>query len=155
MATLNFNASAIDTTSHDPIPSGTYEAVITGSEIKPTKAGNGTGINITFEIISESARGRKVWEWINYQHPNQEAQRIGQQTLATICKAVGVAQLNETEQLHNIPLMITVGIDKNDATRNVIRGYAAKAGAQAAPAAAPAATPATGAAATGAAPWAR
>jgi len=155
MATINFNASAIDTTSHDSVPSGTYEAVITGSEIKPTRAGTGTGINLTFEILSEGAKGRKVWEWINYQHPNQEAQRIGQETLAKVCKAVGISQLNETEQLHNIPLMITVGIDKNDATRNVIKGYAPKQAAQAAPAATPAATPATGAAATGAAPWAR
>ena len=152
MATLNFNASAIDTTSHDPIPSGTYEAVITGSEIKPTKAGNGTGINLTFEIVSESAKGRKVWEWINYQHPNQEAQRIGQQTLATICKAVGIAQLNETEQLHNIPLMITVALDKDDQTRNVIRKYAAKPRVGQPSAATETAAPAS---ATGSAPWAR
>ena len=155
MATLNFNASAIDTASHDPIPAGTYEAVITATEIKPTRSANGTGINIPFEILSGGAKGRKVWEWINYQHPNQEAQRIGQQTLATICKVVGIAQLNETEQLHNVPLMITVGFDRNDATRNVIRGYAAKSGAQAAPSAVPAASPAAVAAGAGAAPWAR
>lgn len=155
MATLNFNASAIDTASHDPIPAGTYEAVITATEIKPTRSANGTGINITFEILSGGAKGRKVWEWINYQHPNQEAQRIGQQTLATICKVLGIAQLNETEQLHNVPLMITVGLDRNDATRNVIRGYAAKSSSQAAPSAAPAASPAACAAGTGAAPWAR
>ena len=155
MATLNFNASAIDTASHDPIPAGTYEAVITATVIKPTRSANGTGINITFEILSGGAKGRKVWEWINYQHPNQEAQRIGQQTLATICKVLGIAQLNETEQLHNVPLMITVGFDRNDATRNVIRGYAAKPGAQAAPSAVPAASPAAVAAGAGAAPWAR
>ena len=77
------------------------------------------------------------------------------QKTATICKVVGIAQLNETEQLHNVPLMITVGFDRNDATRNVIRGYAAKSGAQAAPSAVPAASPAAVAAGAGAAPWAR
>ena len=151
MATISFNAAEVQPSSFDALPAGTYEAVITATEIKPTRSANGTGINITFEILSGGAKGRKVWEWINYQHPNQEAQRIGQQTLATICKVLGIAQLNETEQLHNVPLMITVGFDRNDATRNVIRGYAAKSGAQAAPSAVPAAV----AAGAGAAPWAR
>ena len=152
MAQLNFNAAEIDTTSRDAIPSGTYEAVITDSEMKATKNGLGMGINLTFEIISDGpAKGRKVFVWINYEHPKVEAQRIGREELASLCKAVGVANLTDTNQLHNLPLLVTVGLDKNDSTRNVIKKYAAKA------VSASSATQQTQhpAAATGAAPWAR
>ena len=149
MAQLNFNAAEIDTTSRDAIPSGTYEAVVTDSEMKATKNGLGMGINLTFEIISDGpAKGRKVFVWINYEHPKVEAQRIGREELASLCKAVGVSNLTDTNQLHNLPLLITVGLDKNDSTRNVVKKYAAKA----APSVQPAQRPA---AATGAAPWAR
>ena len=46
--------------------------------------------------------------------------------MAKICKAVGVSNLTATEQLHNIPLMITVALDKNDTTKNVVKSYKAK-----------------------------
>ena len=145
MAQLNFNAAEIDTTSRDAIPSGTYEAVVTDSEMKPTKSGSGVGINLTFEILSEGpAKGRKVFVWINWEHPNQKAQQIGREELASLCKALGIASLTDTAQLHNLPLMITVGLDKNDNTRNVVKKYAPKA--------APAAAKPQ---ASGAAPWAR
>ena len=124
MAQLNFNASEIETSSHDPIPAGNYEAVVAASEMRPVKSGNGMGINLTFEIVSEGpAKGRKVWTWINYQHPKADVQRIGQEELARLCKAVGIANLTDTEQLHNIPLIISVGVDKNDSSRNVIKRY--------------------------------
>ena len=153
MASLSFDATSIDTSSHDPIPAGVYEALITESEIRATRAGNGKGINFTFEILSGPHKGRKVWAWINFQHPNQEAQRIGQEELARICKAVGVGKLEDTAQLHNLPMMITVAIVKDDQSRNVIRNYQAKEGA--APAQTAAAPASSGAAASGDAPWKR
>ncbi len=151
MAQINFNAAEIETTSRDAIPTGTYEAVVTDSEMRATKSGLGMGINLTFEILTEGpAKGRKVFSWINYEHPKVEAQRIGREELASLCKAVGVTELNDTAQLHNLPLMITVGIDRNDPTRNVVKKYAAKA------APAPAAQAAQKSPqAVGAAPWAR
>ena len=149
MAQLKFNAAEVDTTSRDAIPSGTYEAVVTDSETRATKNGNGMGLNLTFEILSEGPdKGRKVFAWINYEHPKVEAQRIGREELASLCKAVGVTELEDTVQLHNLPLLITVGLDRNDPTKNVIKAYKAKPasaaqGAHKSPQAA------------GAAPWAR
>lgn len=154
MAMIDFDATQIDTTSHDPVQPGTYEAVITESEIRPCRSGAGRGINLTFEILSEPAKGRKVWSWINYIHPKQEAQRIGQEELARLCRAVGVGKLGDTVQLHNIPVMITVAIDKDNPTRNVIKKVAPKASVAAPAASVP---PAAQAAApvAGSAPWAR
>ena len=149
MAQLKFNAAEVDTTSRDAIPSGTYyEAVVTDSETRATKNGNGMGINLTFEILSDPAKGRKVFAWINYENQNAKAQQIGREELASLCKAVGVTELEDTVQLHNLPLVITVGVDRNDPTKNVVRAYKAKAAQTQQPAQKPPQ-------ASGAAPWAR
>ena len=149
MAQLKFNAGEVDTTPRDAIPSGTYEAVVTDSETRATKNGNGMGINLTFEILSDGpAKGRKVFAWINYENQNAKAQQIGREELASLCKAVGVTELEDTVQLHNLPLVITVGIDRNDPTKNVIKAYKAKAAQTQQPAQ-------KSSQASGAAPWAR
>ncbi len=168
MATISFNAAEVQPSSFDAIPAGTYEAVIANSEAKPMKSGNGLGFNFEFEIISGNYKGRKVFSWITFEHrTSQDAQRIGREQLSAICRAVGVTQLNDTVQLHNLPMMITVALDKNDPTRNVIRAYKAKRGAtgngaqgtasgQQQGAGAPqGATAAQGATGTQGAPWAR
>ena len=104
------------------------------------------------EIISGDCKGRKVFAWITFEHrTSPDAQRIGREQLSAICRAVGVTQLNDTAQLHNLPMLITVAIDKSDPTRNVIKSYKPKKSA----AAAPAQQQPAAAAAGGAAPWAR
>ena len=156
MATISFNAAEVQPTSCDAPPPGSYEAAVTNSESRPMKSGNGMGFNFEFEIISGNFKGRKVFVWITFEHrTSPQAQQIGREQLSALCRAVGVTQLNDTVQLHNLPLMITLGIDKNDPTRNVVKAYKAKGGASGA------ATPTTsvqqqaGAAAGGTAPWAR
>jgi len=151
MATISFNAAEVQPSSFDALPAGTYEAVIANSEAKPMKSGNGMGFNFEFEIISGDCKGRKVFSWITFEHrTSPDAQRIGREQLSAICRAVGVQQLNDTAQLHNLPMTITVAIDKNDPTRNVIKSYKPKKSAAAAPA-----QQSGGSAAGGAAPWAR
>ena len=52
MSTINFNANEVEpSTGYDPIPAGKYQAVITESEMKPTKTGNGQYLQLEFEII--------------------------------------------------------------------------------------------------------
>ena len=156
MAQLNFNAAEIDTTSRDAIPSGTYEAVVTASEMRATKNGLGMGINLTFEILSEGpAKGRKVFAWINYENASAKAQQIGREELASLCRAVGVTELDDTVQLHNLPLLITVGLDRNDPTKNVIKAYKPKAGNREQGTGNGGSTASVPKTASGAAPWAR
>ena len=134
MATISFNAAEVQPSSFDALPAGTYEAVIANSEAKPMKSGNGMGFNFEFEIVSGTMQGRKVFVWITYEHrTSPDAQRIGQEQLSAMCRAVGITQLNDTAQLHNLPMLITVALDKKDPTRNVIKSYKAKAAATSAP----------------------
>ena len=141
MALIEFDASGVSMTPREPVAPGTYEAVVADSEIRPTRSGAGEGLNLTFEIVSGEQKGRKVWTWINIRHPNPTAQKIGEEELARLCFAVGVTRLSDTAQLHDRPLMITVAIDRDDPTRNVVRGYRAKEG--------------VAAASAGGAPWKR
>lgn len=162
MATFSFNASTVQPQdSFSPIPAGDYIAQVTDSTLKPTKAGTGMILNLTWTILDGQFVNRKVFDRINVQNQNPEAEKIGQRQLSSICHATGVMQLNDTNQLHGRPCKITVKIRKDDnyGDSNEVKAYAAAAGSMpAAPAAAtpwaqPAAAPAP--AAPSAAPWAR
>lgn len=140
----------------DPIPEGDYEAVISGSEEKPTKAGTGSYLKLEFTIISGEYERRKLWVQLNLNNPNEDAVRIARGELKRICHAVGKPRPTSSLDLHDIPLLIKVGLkrrDKNDPTsdlQNVIKSYKAKAAAPA-----KSATPAGVGAGQGSAPWAR
>lgn len=157
MASLNFDASGIDTTSQfDAIPAGDYEAMVTDSTMKSTKDGTGQYLELTIEIQSGQFQGRRLWDRLNLSNRNPKAVEIAQKQLAQLCHATGVLQVQDSQQLHNRPIVMKVAV-KNDPERgpsNEIKGYKAKGAAQqAAPFQAPrAAAPAAPAAAP--LPWA-
>jgi hypothetical protein len=136
MATLNFNANEVEpNVAFDPVPAGKYIAVIIDSELKPTKSGNGSYLELTFEITEGEYKGRKVWERLNIDNPNQKTVEIARGNLSAICRAVNVMQPQDSVDLQNLPLEINVKCkkrDDSDEISNEIKGYAAK-GSAAAP----------------------
>ncbi len=60
MANLNnFNANQVEPTSNlEAIPAGKYLAVITESELKPTKSGSGSYLQLTFQVLEGEYKGR-------------------------------------------------------------------------------------------------
>lgn len=151
MAILNFDATEIETTSsYDPIPPGWYPAVITASEMRETRAGTGRYLSLTLELIDCELAGRRVWTNLNLDNPNEKAVEIAQRDLAAICRAVGVMQPYDSEDLHFKKLEIKVAIAKNDPERNEVKGY------RTAQSSAPAASkPAASKPATSTPPWKR
>lgn len=152
MPTLNgFNANDVDPNfAFEAIPAGKYLAAITESEMKPTKSGGGQYLQFTFQIIEGEYKGRLIWSRLNLDNANATTVKIARAELSAICRAVGVPAPKDSVELHNIPLVITVGQKKRDDTGemgNVIKGYAKK-DAVAARAPAPAGT-------NGAPPWKR
>lgn len=118
----------------EPMPKGWYTAMITESESKGTKAGDGTYLSLTFEIEDEAYKGRKVWANLNLDNPNPKAVEIAQRNLADICRAVGVMQPRESEELHYKPLGIyLVQKEFNGETKNEVKGFRALKGAPASP----------------------
>lgn len=130
MATLNFNANEVPPAEAlEAVPAGKYNAVITESEVKPTKSGTGHFLELTFEIIEGELKGRKVWARLNLDNQNQQAVQIARGELSAICHAVGVMQPKDSAELHNRPLEISVRCKKREDTdelSNEIKGYAKK-----------------------------
>jgi hypothetical protein len=129
MAALNFNAEGIDTTSQfDAIPAGDYEAMVTDSTMKRTKDNAGEYLELTIEVQSGQYQGRKLWDRLNLQNRNVTAVEIAQKQLAQLCHATGVMQVQDSQQLHNRPIIMKVSV-KNDPSRgltNEIKGYKAR-----------------------------
>jgi hypothetical protein len=144
MANLNgFDASQVEpTASFDPIPAGKYMAAITESEMKPTKNGSGSYLQMTFTVLEGEYKNRVLWARLNLNNPNATAVKIARSELSAICHAVGVLQPRDSVELHNIPLLITVKVKKREDTgelTNEIKGYEPKAAAAGQPQQAPAA----------------
>jgi hypothetical protein len=129
MATLNFKASSIQiedrTPSYGPLPAGEYEAMIVKSETKTTKSGNGSYLELEMHIISGDHSGRRHWERLNLDNPSLQTVKIAQEQLARLCVALGLDEVNDSDELHDTPFIAEFGIDKKDSTRNVIWGYRA------------------------------
>jgi hypothetical protein len=146
MADLNgFDANEVDpTTEFEAIPAGKYLAVIIDSEMKPTKSGNGSYLQLTFEIIDGEYKGRHLWSRLNLENPNSTAVKIARAELSAICHAVGVMAPKDSVELHNLPLVITVRCKRRDDTgenTNEVKGYAKKEVAAGQPAQAQSSTP--------------
>lgn len=155
MAQLNFNASNVEITprSYEPLPAGDYEMIILRSDTKPTKAGNGHYLELEMQIIGGAFSGRRHWERLNLDNSSHKTVQIANEQLAKLCMAVGLEQVEDSEELHDKAFICTIGIDKKDPTRNVIWDYKPADGPAPAPAAKPAAVAAPAAAGRPARPW--
>lgn len=127
MASLNgFDASQVpEQQSFDALPEGQYVVIATASEMKPTKNGQGQFLQFTFEVLDGPCKGRKLWARLNLVNQNQTAVDIAQRELGAICRAVGVIKPNDSAELHNRPLLVTVAVEVDDRKResNVIKKY--------------------------------
>jgi len=123
-----FDASKVEpSTTFEPIPAGKYLAAIVDSEMKSTKAGNGHYLELTFQVLEGELKGRKVWSRLNLDNPNSQTVKIARGELSAICRAVEVLTPQDSTDLHNLPLVITVRCKKRPDTgeiSNEVKGYA-------------------------------
>ncbi len=112
MATLNFKASEVpEDKGFEVLPAGTYTGHIIQSEMKETKAGTGMFLELRIQVLDEPYTGRLVFERLNLVNPNETAVKIAQRTLADLCEACGVDEVEDSEELHGIEFMMDVKID--------------------------------------------
>ena len=134
----NFNAEEIEpSSSFDPIPAGWYKAIISNSEMKPTRDGYGEYLSLTLQVIEGQYENRLVFARLNLKNANDKAVDIARKDLAAICRAVGVMSPQASEELHDIPLMIKVKVRAAQGeyeASNDIGGYKAVEGANLTPA---------------------
>lgn len=124
-----FNPEEVDTEgsgsgSFEPLPAGWYPVVIIDSEEKETRAGNGSYLQLTLEVIDGEYKGRLLWARLNLNNPNAKAVEIAQRDLANICKAVGVLAPKHSSDLHYKPLAARVKIRPYEGEmRNEVAGF--------------------------------
>ena len=141
---LQFDATTVPPAAVlEAIPAGKYEAAITGSEMQAGRK-EGTGMLVLeHTILNGEHAGRKLFNRLNLQNPSAVAVEIAYKALSAICHATGVMQVQNSTQLHGIPMLIKVAYrpaePKPDGTgmyepSNEIKGYEALgASSQAAP----------------------
>ena len=125
-----FDAKEVDPASDfDPVPAGKYVAAIIASEMKPTKAGTGQFLELTFQVLEGDYKNRLLWTRLNLDNPNATAVQIARAELSAICRAIGVMAPNDSVELHDLPLVINVRCKRRDDTgdiTNEIKGYSQK-----------------------------
>ena len=111
-----FDATTVDPTStYDLFPPGRYTVQIVNSEMRPHRNGQGQGLSIEMEILDGPVTGRRMFDRLNLVHANQQTVEIAQRTLSAICHATGRMQVQDSEELHLIPMIadVTVAPPKN------------------------------------------
>ncbi len=113
--------------SFDVLPAGVYTVEITDAEIKDTKTGNGQYIKIAHAVLepAQFAR-RKLWNNINIRNPNAQAEQIGAQQLASLCRAAGISVLSDTDELIGKVVRARVAVKAASgqyAESNVVKAY--------------------------------
>lgn len=138
MAQLNFDANTVDPNqAFDPVPAGWYTVQVTASEMKPTQNGAGAYLELEMTILAGEFKGRKLFDRLNLQNQNTTTVEIAYKTLSAICHATGVIQVQDSQQLHGIPMeakaIVRPPANGYDAS-NDIRGYRAAGSGNGAPA---------------------
>lgn len=110
-----------------PIPADWYEAEIVKSELKTTSDKTGKYLALTFKVTDGEHEGRMLFTNLNLVNKSEVAVRIARSDLKAICAAVGHEdELEDSEDLHNSPLMIKVSIKPETAqwpAKNEIKSY--------------------------------
>jgi hypothetical protein len=122
-----FSADALPTSDRnfEPLPAGWYTAVVNGAEIKVTKAGTGKYIAVRYDITGPTHQGRVVFGNLNIKNPNATAEKIGREQLGEIMRAIGLATVQDTDQLIGGQLMIKLDVRESEqyGASNDVKGF--------------------------------
>ena len=87
---------------------GEYLVEITKSEMKDTKAGTGQYLQLGFKCMKGKQKGQMIFTNLNLVNPNEIAVNIARKELKKLCSAVGKIDIEDSNELHAIPLVIKV-----------------------------------------------
>lgn len=164
MALLNQSFRADDLPpggNYEPIPAGKYVAKIVEATVGLTKSGTGEYIKVRWDVIGPAHQGRAVFQNLNIRNQSSAAEEIGRRQLGEIMRAIGLATVEDTDQLIGGEAEIRVKVKEDDqygprAEIVAVVGLSARAPMpQPAAATKPAAVAPAAAPAKAAPPWAR
>ena len=110
-----FSATEHDTEQRDyeNLPDGIYALEVTQSEVAQTSKGDGTILKLRYGVIEpEEFKNRLIFGNITLENPNAQAQEIGQKQLASLCRAIGLSEIEDSVELHFQRFVAKVGLSK-------------------------------------------
>ena len=140
----------------DTLPAGWYDVNITGAELKATKDGTGSYINVKYAVTGPTHQGRVVFGMLNLKNKNPKAEEIGRQQLGELMRACGLARVTDSDQLIGGRCSIKLAIRAADGqyeAQNEVKGWKSITGSAAPTFSAPA--PTQSAPASAVPPWAK
>ena len=117
---------------YDPLPAGWYTAMIAGADLQATKDGSGQYIKIKYSITGPSHQGRVVFGNLNIKNQSAKAEEIGRAQLGELMRAIGLARVQDTDQLigGNLSIKLDIRPARTDAAtgktydaQNEVKGY--------------------------------
>lgn len=152
MANLGINVTNVEqAVAREAIPAnecGWFKMIITESEVVPSKKEPETGrrLNLKLKILEGKYAGFMAFEGLNIAISSPIAQEIAMKTLSAIGHSVNVLAIEDSAQLHNIPMWVKLKFVPAEGAyeaKNEISGYK-HISATVNPAGAISATPSTG-----------
>lgn len=130
--TFSTDSLPVSDRSYDLVPDGWYNATITKAELNNTKAGTGQKIDMRYDIVGPTHQGRVVFGTVNVRNQSQKAEEIGRQQLGEIMRAVGLAKIQDTDELVGGSICVRVKIrpaENGYDARNEVSGFKSASGA--------------------------
>lgn len=105
------------------IAPGTYQATISDVSVRPTKAGDKTGLIIEYTITDENETGKKVSEWKEIPAKGSKNEATAASFLKLRLSSLGIPE-NRMNSLQTDDLMnldVVVSVKKNGEYTNVVK----------------------------------
>lgn len=113
-------------TDFEDLPAGVMDFEIEASDVVetgPENARTGSGMKYTANVLAPAeVEGRKFFGFINLENVNADAQRIGQEEFARLCRAIWgddvPEEVTDTEDLHFHRYRVKLGMGKPSKKKN-------------------------------------
>ena len=106
-----FDASNVDPARpFELLPPGKYVVQIVASEMRVTKDGQGQYLWLELDVLEGEHAGKKLFDRLNLINNAASTVEFAQRTLSAICRAAGRMQVQDSEELHLVPILADVKI---------------------------------------------
>jgi hypothetical protein len=101
---------------YEELPAGIMQLEMEASDVVetgPEGARTGKGLKYTSSVIApDEIKGRKFFGFINLENVNAQAQEIGQKEFACLCRAIGISEVEDSEDLHFHTYTVKLGLGR-------------------------------------------
>lgn len=109
-----FDATQVDPTQGaSQFPVGKHPVVIVHDEIRANKNQDGGLAALTLRITDGPSKGMEGEYRLNLYNKSEKAAEIAHKQLSALCHVTGVYKIEDLRQLHNIPFIIEVALQKD------------------------------------------